>query len=208
MKLEVKNLSCVRGNTYLFRNLNFNLAAGQLLWVQGQNGTGKSSLLKILAGLMLPEKGSVFWQGQTIDNLGAMYYAIMSYLGHKDGLKRILTPNQNIKHHITLGQSEVTELEMDKMLELLGLRSHAQTPSQELSVGQRRKVALAALMLKQKPLWILDEPFTALDTQSVKIIKNRINHHLSQGAIVIMASHTSVEEYGQSVLNLSPENMC
>ncbi len=144
----------------------------------------------------------------TIAQLGSAFYATMSYLGHKDGLKRVLTPYENIKHHLILGQSDCTEAKIDPVLNLLGLMPQRKTPCQQLSMGQRRKVALAALMLRQTPLWILDEPFTALDGQSTQTIKNCISHHLNLGGMLIIASHTALEHPGQSILNLSKENAC
>lgn len=201
MHFEVKNLSCSRGNRHLFRNLNICLPAGKLLFITGSNGAGKSSLLKILAGLISPEKGYVTWCERNIKHESSWYHANMSYLGHKDSLKKALTPYENITHQLSVGEGTDSKTEIKSLLTMLELQQFAHTSCQQLSAGQRRKVALAALMLKKRPLWILDEPFTALDATSVSTVKTCFQQHTAQGGMIIMASHSL--DPAEEVINLS-----
>lgn len=174
---KVKHLACIKGKQYLFRNLSFNLNSGELLLIQGVNGSGKSSLLKILAGLASCERG-------TIENKNGL-----AYVGHLAGLKRGLTVLENIAMQLTLVKNFQEEAEIDLVLKNFGLTHVSDRLCQRLSMGQQRKVALAALVLKQKPVWILDEPFTALDKATIEILCDYMKSHLATGGIIIVASH-------------------
>jgi heme exporter protein A len=188
MTLVARNLSCFRGSQQLFRNLNVSLTQGELLLIQGQNGTGKSTLLQIMAGLLSPLKGQILWDEKIIAK-NSHYYDCMSYLGHKDALKKDLTLDENIAMHLALAQVSTTSQKQDEILSALALSHQRTMLSQSLSAGQRRKTALATLMLKARKLWIMDEPFTALDTNSIKVVEDLLNTHLSQGGMIVMASH-------------------
>lgn len=174
---KVKNLACIKGKQYLFRNLSFFLSSGELLLVQGANGSGKSSLLKILAGLATSERG-------TIDRKSEV-----AYIGHLTGIKRGLTVLENIDMQLLLSRHTQDETEIDLILKNFEIDHQAHRLCSRLSMGQQRKVALASIVLKQKPIWILDEPFTALDKNSAATLCRYINLHLSTGGIVIVASH-------------------
>lgn len=187
MKFEIKNLSCERGGRYLFRNLNFFLSDGQLVLIQGQNGAGKSTLLKILAGLVTPQKGSVFSSESELNQH-------ISYLGHKEGLKRALTPYENVKHLLSQNARSHFFSKIDTIFSMFDLQNVATIPCWHLSQGQRRKVVLAAIVLMRKKLWILDEPFTALDKQSESLVKKLFEQHLTQGGMIVMASHHQGEQ--------------
>lgn len=208
MKFEVKNLSCIRGEKYLFRNLSFYLSNGQLLLIQGHNGAGKSSLLKILAGLILPEKGCVYWDTKDITRFSSEYHSHLCYLGHKDGLKKALTPYENIVNNILLGDSHYSPTHVQNMLTTFKLSNYNKTPCQELSAGERRKVALCAILLSNKSLWILDEPFNALDKFAVKIVKHCLMAHLAKGGGIIMVSHIGIEDCQHKILDLSTGLPC
>ncbi len=201
MHVEVKNLSFARGGQYLFRNLNFNLSPGQMLIIQGHNGSGKSTLLKILAGLILPNKGCVSWGNQKIVE-NDQFLRDLAYLGHRDGLNLGLNAKENIKVLLALGDQVLNQNEMTTLLEKLDLSDHLARPCQKLSAGQKRKVALCAIALKRKPLWILDEPYTSLDDKSIGAINQLMKNHLSNNGMIIMASHIHLQQDNARVIQL------
>lgn len=197
MRLETKNISYQSKNKYLFRNLNINLLPGELLMVQGQNGAGKSTLLKILVGLLSPKKGGVYWQNESIAQ-SMSYHKHLAYLGHQDGLRLELTAMENMKLQAALSQCKADQ---KTLLNILSCFTLPNTLCHQLSAGQKRKVALGALLLKNKPLWILDEPYTALDKQSMTQFNEYLYRHLRQNGMVVMASHIPFENPHQ-VINL------
>ncbi len=201
MNVEVKNLSFARADQYLFRNLNFKLAPGQMLIIQGHNGSGKSTLLKILAGLIQPNKGCVTWGKQKISD-SEQFLCDLSYLGHRDGLNLGLNAKENIKVLLALGGVAVKQDEMTTLLEKLNLSAHMSKVCQKLSAGQRRKVALSAIALKRKRLWILDEPFTSLDDNSIDAVNHLMKNHLSNNGMIIMASHIEMSHDNAQVIQL------
>lgn len=174
---KVKHLACIKGKQYLFRNLSFDLHSGQLLLVQGVNGSGKSSLLRMLAGLASCERGTIENQSE------------VAYVGHLAGIKKGLTVSENIAMQLALSKGHQEEMMMNEVLNKFGLGQAANRLCQRLSMGQQRKVALAVLVLKQKPIWILDEPFTALDKNTISVLCDYIKSHLARGGIIIVASH-------------------
>lgn len=174
---KVKHLACIKGKQYLFRNLSFDLHSGQLLLVQGVNGSGKSSLLRMLAGLASCERG-------TIENKSEV-----AYVGHLAGIKKGLTVFENVAMQLALCKNRENNMSIDDVLEKFGLAHVASRLCQRLSMGQQRKVALAVLVLKQKPIWILDEPFTALDKNTIGVLCGYIKSHLARGGVIIVASH-------------------
>ncbi|MFI4938109.1 MAG: cytochrome c biogenesis heme-transporting ATPase CcmA [Candidatus Berkiellales bacterium] len=209
MKFEVKNLSCQRAGKYLFRRLNFDISPGQLIVIQGFNGAGKSSLLKILAGIMLPEKGKLLWNKMAIDDPTSPFYEHISYLGHKDGLRQALTPIENINSHFALANAKITPHEQHEVLSALNLTAERDQPCEILSAGQRRKVMLAMVILKRKSLWILDEPFTAVDRTSCETLKRYFDQHLAHQGMIIMTSHTFEKDNRAQMIDLSmQENLC
>lgn len=185
--LDVEGLQCERDGRVLFADLGFSLTAGAILQIEGANGAGKSTLLRALAGLLQPSAGTIRWQGQPIAEAGADYRAALLYLGHKPGVKGELSPTANLRHLLALhGQRDQG---LDEVLAGVGLAGLEQQPVARLSAGQQRRVALARLWLKPAPLWLLDEPFTALDKRAVAGLTQRFEQHLGDGGAIIVASH-------------------
>ena len=186
--LEVENLSCTRGDRVLFSGLFMTLEPGRLLHVTGRNGSGKTTLLRTLCGLTRPASGTVRWQGQPINALGEAYHAELAYVAHLNGIQGELTPVENLRLGDASHQSVSPEL-ATQALDRLGLASCRGLPAKTLSEGQKRRLALARVLLNRKPLWILDEPFSALDVESCGIVTAMIRAHVQDGGLVAITSH-------------------
>jgi heme exporter protein A len=184
-KLEARELSCIRDERVLFSELNFTLKSEQILLIEGRNGAGKTSLLRILTGFRKPEAGDLFWNDEAIDDTQE-FYQDTAYIGHNNGLKDTLTAEENLRYAQALAISTLT---IDDALEQVGLNGYQETLVRFMSAGQRRRLALARLLCTYKPLWILDEPFTSLDRASIKLFEKFIESHANQGGLVIMTSH-------------------
>jgi heme exporter protein A len=201
--LEVSNLACTRGDHLLFSGLSFSLAAGDLLQVQGANGSGKTSLLRTLCGFIQPEAGQVLWCKQDIRGFGETYKAEMFYLGHHNAIKDELNALENILTSAGLAGYKVSESEALIALRRMGLRGRESLPVKVLSQGQRRRVALARLLVEEAKLWILDEPLTALDVGAVGLIQELIGEQLAKGGAVIFTTHQPLEVPGVQIRRLS-----
>jgi len=201
--LRINNLACIRDDRVLFEHLNLSLAAGQMLLVEGHNGSGKTSLLRILTGLKLADEGEVLWRGISIERLTADYYEQVSYVGHHDGVKRELTCLENLRLVQAMGIP--SDLDLDAVLDRVNLYRYGDTLMGSLSAGQKRRLALARLFATQSILWILDEPFTSLDKSSMGHFETIFEQHLRQGGIVVMTSHHDIAMQGTEIqrLNLS-----
>lgn len=189
--LQVIYLSCVRQQQALFARLSFAVNPGEILLIEGPNGSGKSSLLRLLSGLSTPHEGDILWQGKSIHPLYANYGCDLHYLGHTNGIKLGLTVIENMQLACQLASASATQ-PYDSVLFLLQLHSYKNTLAKYLSAGQKRKLAFARLLLIPKPLWILDEPFTALDTASQEIVLQHLATHLSRQGICILSSHQPI----------------
>jgi len=188
--LEAANLECVRGDRTLFSDLSFSLGHGELLRVAGTNGSGKTSLLRILCGLLSPAHGEVRWRGGNIRSLREEYWREIVYLGHSSAIKDELTAAENLVVACTLAGIKVGRDQAMAALHCFGLADCAELPAKVLSQGQRRRVSLARLILSEKlPLWILDEPFTALDAAAVDYMQTLIAEHIARGATVVLTTH-------------------
>lgn len=188
--LEVTQLECARGFRTLFTGLDFVLHSGELLHVAGANGSGKTSLLRILCGLLVPAGGAVRWQGAEIGVLGEDYHRQLLYIGHANAVKDELTPVENLTIACRLSGIPAADTAIETALRDFGLAGYARSAVKTLSQGQRRRVALARLALGEtQPLWILDEPFNALDSASVADVESLIGAQLARGAIVVMTTH-------------------
>lgn len=187
--LRAEKLACLRGDLLLFDELNLQVGAGELLQIEGPNGSGKTSLLRMLAGLSLPEDGEIYWNDVPIRRQRAEYALALHYVGHQTGLKSGLTGTENLHFVVDfMGGGGI-----GVALETMGVAAHAEQPAYTLSAGQQRRTALARLLLRPAPLWILDEPFTALDHTGVELMTELIKRHLDRGGMVVMTSHQPVE---------------
>jgi heme exporter protein A len=192
--LEVTQIECVRGSRRLFRNLSFLLQARQALRVLGENGSGKTSLLRIVAGLSPAEAGSVKWNGGGIGALGEDYRRELVFLGHANGLKDDLTPVENLRHALALSGAGADAGALRAALERQGLGAVADLPVKLLSQGQKRRAALTRLeFCARMPLWILDEPFAALDAAAIARLAATLSAHLERGGMVLFTTHQDVD---------------
>ncbi len=188
--LSVTNLECIRNEQVLFSNLSFTLKPGEILHVTGANGSGKSSLLQILSGLLSPHQGELYWQGAIVANADSNYFAQLIYIGHKTGVKSGLTVMENLKMISQLSHS-FSVIDWDFILSYLALTSFKQVLCHRLSAGQRQRVALARLLILDAPLWILDEPFTAIDKEGLGLIQTLLMNHTRKGGVAVLSSHQS-----------------
>ena len=190
--LEASNLECIRGERSLFAGVGFRLAAGEMLYLQGANGSGKTSLMRILCGLAHPAAGEVRWRGQAIGALGEDYRRALCYLGHHNAIKEELTPLENLLAAAHLADEDLDEGAALDALELVGLAEREELACRYLSQGQKRRVALARLVNERRALWILDEPYVALDTAAVALVASLIGAHLQRGGLVVLTTHQAV----------------
>jgi heme exporter protein A len=192
--LEAVDLECVRGSRTLFTGLNFSVHSGELLRIAGVNGSGKTSLLRILCGLLMPAAGEVKWKGSNIRHLREDYCRELLYVGHASAVKDDLTPVENLLVAGSLSGIRIGEGQAIDALRRLGLAGYEASPVKVLSQGQRRRVVLARLILGTSArLWIVDEPFTALDVNAVEEVRTLIGGHLAQGGAVVLTTHQEVE---------------
>lgn len=211
MTLQAYQLACTRGERELFNDTSFDITAGDAMRVAGTNGSGKTSLLRMLCGLAFPAEGEVRWQGSNIRAVREEFGNQLIYLGHANGVKDDLLAWENVVIAATLAGHAVSRDQAYDALEALGLARAADLPTRALSQGQRKRVALARLRLgMHKPLWILDEPFTALDQSAVLELCGTLNQHLAQGGMVIYTTHQEINLNAQRTLclDLSREPVC
>ena len=187
--LSADGLACERGDRLLFRNLGFELGCGEVLWVRGGNGHGKTSLLRILCGLSAPAAGTVTWRDRPIKAAHEQYGREMAYVGHANGIKDDLTPMENVRIAAALGGRDLDDATAKAALAQLGLSRCVDLPARVLSFGQRRRVALAGVMTAGALLWILDEPLTGLDVHGVAMVEQLIRNHVEAGGMAIMTTH-------------------
>jgi len=201
--LEISNLACARGDHQLFSGLSFSLSQGELLQVEGINGSGKTSLLRTLCGFMIPEAGEVRWRGENIRELREEYHAEMVYLGHLNAIKDELNALENLHINAGLSGCALDNKQAIAALRRMGLRGRETLPVKVLSQGQRRRVALARLLVGNASLWILDEPLTALDVGAVGLMQELIGEHLAKQGMVIYTTHQPLEVAGVTTRRLS-----
>lgn len=185
--LSAESLGLVRGDRRLFDSLSFALRAGELLHIQGHNGSGKTSLLKTIAGLIEPESGTVFWQGRSVRRIPQAYRRQLVWAGHKIGFSSDLTLLENLRFERALRAP--ASMSVSEVLERLKLRALRELPLRALSAGQQRRASLARLMLSDAPLWLIDEPFTNLDAEGRLLVGEVIAGHLAAGGLCVAASH-------------------
>ena len=185
-KLIVNNLSCQRGYKLLFENLSFELNSGEVLKVSGPNGSGKTSLMKILAGLSSFETGSIDYDDTKINS--ERYNLDFLYLGHLAALSPELSCLENLKYTMRLGNDNLA-LDFSDALKKVGLEKFENELVGKLSAGQKKRIALSLLFITQSKVWLLDEPFSALDSKAIKIIETRVEDHCNSGGICILTTH-------------------
>jgi heme exporter protein A len=199
--LQGTDLSCIRDDRVLFEGLAFELVSGQVLLLEGKNGSGKTSLLRILCGFREPDAGQVFWCGDAIND--GQYYVDMAYVGHLDGVKKELTVLENLKVSLALGRSG--QYSIEQALTKVHLAGYDDVLVQALSAGQKRRLSLARLLITKNIVWILDEPFTSLDKQGIALIETLMSEHCACGGMIVLTSHHDIELHDVDVqrINLS-----
>ena len=187
--LEAINLTCVRGTRRLFKNLDFSATEGELVELRGPNGSGKTSLLRILCGLAEPAAGEVRWDGTSIRKLGEEYFASVAYLGHQNAVKDELTAIENVRVSSAVAGRPLSDSEARQMLARVGLTQQQNLPARVLSAGQRRRLGMTRLLALEARLWILDEVLTSLDDSAMNLSREFITEHLQKDGIAIVATH-------------------
>lgn len=199
--LETRQLSCIRNDRTLFERLDLSLDAGEMLVVEGPNGCGKTSLLRILTGLRLADSGAVLWRGEAIDRLAGDYYEQVAYIGHHDGVKYELSCLENLRLARAMGIPTSTDL--DDVLERVNLYAYGDSEVGSMSAGQKRRLALARLLATESLLWILDEPFTSLDRASMALFSDLFEQQLQRGGLIVVTSHHEIDLPRQAVKRLN-----
>lgn len=191
--LEIQTLECVRDDRLLFNDLSFTVADAEVLQIEGPNGSGKTSLLRIICGLRLPEAGQVLWQGKSISSNREDYYANMVYIGHLPCIKADLTVMENVRSLLDTRSLTLSNVVIEAALAKVGLASYEDVQGKALSSGQRRRILLAFIELARAKLWILDEPLTALDVQGVDLMESMILEHRAAGGSVVFTTHHGMQ---------------
>ena len=208
--ITIKNLSCERDERVLFEGLSDSFKSGEIVQIYGPNGAGKTTLLKILTGLSSIYEGEILFQGAK--HRGYEYYSSLLYLGHLPAVKTSLTPFENLSWYFGINgtkqegtdAAQIPSAEtLTRALETVGLRGYESTPCYQMSAGQQRRVALARLYCSKAKVWILDEPFTAIDKSGVAKLEEKINDHASQGGLVILTTHQALNLDHYRVLDVS-----
>ena len=191
--LRAHGIACVRGDRRLFSGVDFQVSAGEWLQVEGANGAGKTSLLRIVAGLARPEEGELHWDERPVDEVRDEFNARLLYLGHAPAIKDDLTALENLQTAAAVAGRPLDESTALAALRRIGLKGREDLPTRVLSQGQKRRVALARLLCSQARLWVLDEPFVALDVAAVAMLCGILDEHLGRGGMVLFTSHQAVQ---------------
>lgn len=204
--LEVDCLSCERDDRSLFANLSFSLSSGEILQIEGANGAGKTTLLRIIAGLSVDYSGKIIWQTQPLAEVLAEFLLSCFFLGHKPGLKLELSPVENLQWRLQVANSYPQKQKVLNALEQVQLAGFEDIPCSHLSAGQLRRVALAGLLASNSNLWILDEPFTAIDVNGVAWLEQQLLSHAAQGGMALVTSHQPLKITSEHLRKISLEN--
>lgn len=191
--LEVRQLCCIRDERVLFEDLSFTVSPGELVQIEGPNGAGKTTLLRIIAGLGLSESGDVCWLGESVMKAREEFYGQLLFLGHSAGVKREMTAFENLAFYQRM-HADVDESLLWEALARVGLAGREDVPAAQLSAGQNRRIALARLWISKVPLWVLDEPLTAIDKQGVKVLEKLFQQHVERGGMVLFTTHQDMFE--------------
>ena len=188
--IRTENLCFERDEIKVIDRVNLELNSGDLLQVEGCNGSGKTTLLRLLTTAIKPTSGRIFYQGKKLSDCRYEYCSNIIFIGHQIALKERLTPVENLNWLSPIGLSQDS---INRALDLVGLRDFETAPSWSLSAGQKRRVALARLIVSNAKIWFLDEPFTAIDTQGIGLMRQLIDDHVSKGGAVVFSTHQSVD---------------
>ncbi|MDK1285670.1 cytochrome c biogenesis heme-transporting ATPase CcmA [Pseudoalteromonas umbrosa] len=200
--LEIKALTCIKQDRCLFESLNFSLLSGQIMQIEGPNGAGKTSLLRIIAGFSQPDEGSVLFNKKNINEDYDGFAQSLLFIGHKTGVNQQLTAYENVMHWLTVHGYKSAQTEIYDLLGKLGLVGLEDVPVRTLSAGQQRRVALVRLWLNDAKLWILDEPFTALDKKGVAMLQAQFQLHLDNGGAILLTTHQDLTNSFSSLQTL------
>jgi heme exporter protein A len=186
--LEAREINCWRGERHILRDVSFSLREGEFLKLTGPNGVGKTTLIRIVCGLLPPENGSIEWRGRVVRSTNDEFHTEMAYLGHLNSLKADLTARENLRFLAGLRQA-LSDGDIDAALDRVGILSRGDLAARSLSAGQKRRLALARLLLSGAVLWILDEPVTNLDTAGIALVEELISEHVERGGLALSAAH-------------------
>jgi heme exporter protein A len=189
--LEAREINCWRGDRHILRDVSFAVQAGEFLKITGPNGVGKTTLLRIVCGLLPAESGTVHWRGRVVRSTNDQYHVEMAYLGHLNSLKADLTARENLRFLAGLREA-LTPADIDGALDRVGILSRGDLPARSLSAGQKRRLALARLLLAGASLWVLDEPVTNLDTAGFQLVEQLIREHVERGGMALAAAHQAL----------------
>jgi len=195
-----QNLMCVRGERTVFTGLDFNLDAGGALVLIGPNGSGKSSLLRLMSGLLPPASGTLAWEGESISEDPEAHGGRLHYVGHYDAVKAVLSVTENVSFWASLRNAQA---DTDAALEAFGIAHLSDVPGRFLSAGQKRRVNLARILAAPAPLWLLDEPTTALDKETIAALEATIARHRQGGGMVVISTHSDMNLEHYDVLDLA-----
>lgn len=191
--LSARSLYCERDDRVLFEGLDLSLCGGEILQIEGRNGSGKTTLLRILSGLSSHFEGELFWCGEPLPEVRDAYLADLLYLGHQPGVSEQLTAEENLRWHCALHPS-LDPTQIEQAIRSVGLRGFEDLPAYQLSAGQKRRIGLARLYMSRAKLWILDEPFTAIDKVGVAAKESLMLKHISRGGSIILTTHQDLSE--------------
>ena len=191
--LEASHLKCVRGNRTIFRDVSFAVRPGDCFRLTGPNGSGKTSLLRMLCGLLSPASGTIRWHGAAIETLREEYFSSIAYIGHRPGIKDHFTAMENLQVSSGMRGIEISRKTAASALERMGLGCRMHLPARLLSEGERRRAAIARLVVGRSSLWLLDEVLTSLDRIAVETIQLVIEDHLAAGGMAIVATHQELK---------------
>jgi len=198
---EIKNISCIRGNKLLFKNLNFKINNKELLVIKGANGSGKTTLLKILSGLLKPISGSIIINKKNINILKDEYFKYFEYIGHENAIKTALTVRENLNFYLKIKRNLATK-NFEKAIKIFNLKNLLDIKIENLSAGEKRRVSLSRLILSNSKIWFLDEPTNGLDKINTVIFFKILKQHLQLNGLAIVASHDDIKIKNKNI-NLS-----